>query len=134
MEEHEHSGLLQALSFLAHRLRRSGVSFVDVLDNTRGTNKAAENVVVLAEVEPITFVHNRRPTSLVDAEALRVKRALAADFATNELAAREVAHLTADEGSVRALVCRERGRRVKTHTFAHTTLSSTEVVRGWGRW
>jgi hypothetical protein len=133
MEEHEHAGLLQALSFLARRLRRSGMSLVDVLDNTRGANKAAENVV-LAEVEPITFIHNRRPTSLVDAEALRVKRALAADFATNELAAREVAHPTADEGSVRALVCRERGRRVKTHTGAHTTLSSTEVVRGWGRW
>ena len=54
MEEHEHSGLLQALSFLARRLRRSGMPLVDAIDNTRGANKA----VVLAEVEPTTFVHN----------------------------------------------------------------------------
>jgi hypothetical protein len=78
-KKHELPGPLQALSFLTRRLRRSGMPLVDVVDNTRGANKAAENA---------TLVHDRRPPLLVDAEALRVKRALAADLATNELAAR----------------------------------------------
>jgi hypothetical protein len=60
---------------------------VDALANTRGANKTTR-LFVLAKVKPVALVHDRRPPLLVDAEALRVKRTLAANLATNELAAR----------------------------------------------
>ena len=46
------------------------------------------NTGIGGEVAVVSDVHDRRPALLVDAEALRVKRTLAADLATNELAAR----------------------------------------------
>jgi hypothetical protein len=46
MKKHELPGFLQALSFFTRRLGRSGMPLADAIDDARGTNKAAENVVL----------------------------------------------------------------------------------------
>jgi hypothetical protein len=60
-----------------------------------------------------------------------VKRALAADLATNQLAAREIANHTAEDGSAGTLVCvGSEGGGLKAHRCTQNTNTKGVV---WGR-
>ena len=104
MEKHELPSLLEQLSGLARLLGRSGAALVRVVDNAGRTHEAAQHIVVLTKMEPIALIiHGRRPTALIDREALGVVGTLAAEPPANELTDR-VPALVAANASVRARV------------------------------
>ena len=72
MVKHELPSLLEQLSRRARLLGRSGAALVSVVDNAGRTHEAAQHIVVLTKMEPIALIHDRRPTALIDREALGV--------------------------------------------------------------
>ena len=79
----------RVFSQLSRRARlpgRSGAALVSAVDNNAGrTHEASQHIVVLTKMEPIALIHDRRPTALIDREALGVVGTLAAEPPANEL-------------------------------------------------